>query len=162
MARRSPFQSLRRVCLRLFRTLLVGPQDFVPAGPARILIVDDDEAICFSMKEYFGMYGFEVDSASDVRSAQRLIENGEYAAAVLDLRLRKEDDGFDLLLALRRLHPKTGVVILSVDYSLETRERAKRCGAHAFLGKPKPLSQVVQVVHALVESRSLTTANGRT
>jgi DNA-binding NtrC family response regulator len=108
------------------------------------------------MKEYFGMHGFEVDSACDVRSAQGLIENGGYAAAVLDLRLKREDDGFHLLRDLRRLHPTTGVVILSVDYSFETRERAKRCGAHAFLGKPKPLSQVAQVVHALVESRAAT------
>lgn len=107
------------------------------------------------------MHGFQVDSACDVASAQKLIANGEYAAAVLDLQLRKADEGFKLLLDLRRLHPATGVVILSVDHSLEMREQAKRCGADAFMGKPKRLAQVVQVVQGLVESRSLTTANGR-
>jgi DNA-binding response OmpR family regulator len=92
--------------------LPVSPQDVAPAEPARILVVDDDAAICFSIKEYFGMHGFEVDSACAVRSAQGLIANRDYAAAVLDLRLKKEDDGFHLLRDLRRLRPTTGVVIL--------------------------------------------------
>jgi CheY-like chemotaxis protein len=48
------------------------------------------------------------------------------------------------------LHAK--IVVLTAYGSAEVEDEAKRCGADAFLRKPKPLSQVAQVVEGLLES----------
>ena len=32
----------------------------------RLLVVDDEESICFSMSEYFSLHGFKVDTACEI------------------------------------------------------------------------------------------------
>jgi hypothetical protein len=63
-------QTLKRVSGRL-RKLFHG-HDSVPGSAPHLLVVDDEESICFSMKEYFSHNGFIVDTARDVEEAERL------------------------------------------------------------------------------------------
>jgi len=53
----------------------------------RMLIVDDEESICFSMKEYFSMQGFHVDCALDRGEAEAFLAGSGYAVVIDDLRL---------------------------------------------------------------------------
>jgi len=39
----------------------------------RLLVVDDEESICFSMSEYFSLQGYKVDTAQELEEAERLI-----------------------------------------------------------------------------------------
>ena len=40
----------------------------------RLLIVDDEESICFSMSEYFSLQGYKVDTASEIEEAEKLLD----------------------------------------------------------------------------------------
>jgi DNA-binding NtrC family response regulator len=122
----------------------------------RMLIVDDEESICFSMSEYFGLQGYEVDTARDLEEAEQLIEAGEYRVAILDLRLgvAHNADGLEIIKLLNDRYPETRVVVLTAYGSAEMEDEARLCGADAFLRKPKPLSQVAQVIQGLIESPS--------
>ena len=40
----------------------------------RLLVVDGEESICFSMKEYFTLHGYRVDTAQELGEAERLVE----------------------------------------------------------------------------------------
>ncbi|HEX3253302.1 MAG TPA: response regulator, partial [Pyrinomonadaceae bacterium] len=53
---------------------------------------------------------------------------------------------------IREHNPQTRIIILTAYGSPEVEDEARRCGADAFLRKPKPLSQVAQVVQGLIES----------
>ena len=126
----------------------------------RMLIVDDEESICFSMSEYFSLHGYKVDTARELEEAEQLIESGDYAVAILDLRLgvAQNADGLAIIKLLNDRRPETRVVVLTAYGSAEIEDEARRCGADAFLRKPKPLSQVAQVIQGLIESPSKQTA----
>ena len=41
----------------------------------RLLVVDDEESICFSMSEYFSLHGYRVDTAQEFDEAEKLVED---------------------------------------------------------------------------------------
>jgi len=53
---------------------------------------------------------------------------------------------------IRSQNPQTRIIVLTAYGSSEMEDEARRCGADAFLRKPKPLSQVAQVVQGLLEA----------
>lgn len=152
---KGPIQTLKRVSGKL-RKLLLGPEAHAPAkekAPS-LLVVDDEESICFSMKEYFSANGFVVDTAKDIEEAERLISNSDYKVIIQDLRMgtAREADGLQVVAFAHERSPETRIVILTAYGSSEIEDEAKRTGADAFLRKPQPLSQVAQVVRGLIES----------
>lgn len=124
------------------------------ADTRSLLVVDDEESICFSMSEYFSQHGFKVDTAREMEEAEGLIKATEYKVIIQDLRLglARHPDGLDIIKLVHQKNPETRIVVLTSYGSAEVEEEARRAGADAFLRKPKPLSQVAQVVQGLIES----------
>jgi len=155
MAKHTPFGKLIRISGRLRRIFTgdPGPQE---TEVLRMLIVDDEESICFSMSEYFGLHGYKVDTARELDEAEKLIECNKYEVAILDLRLgvAHNADGLEITRLLHELRPNTRIVVLTAYGSAEMEDEARRRGADAFLRKPKPLSQVAQVIQGLIDSPS--------
>ena len=120
----------------------------------RLLVVDDEESICFSMSEYFSLHGYRVDTARELEEAEKLLEATEYKVVIQDLRLTttRNPDGLDIIKMIRSQNPQTRIIVLTAYGSTEMEDEARRCGADAFLRKPKPLSQVAQVVQGLLEA----------
>ena len=121
---------------------------------ATILCIDDEESICFSMREYFSLHGYKVDTAREMEEAEKLIEGTDYKVVIQDLRIGtdRNPDGLDIIKLIRDHNPDTRIVVLTAYGTTETEDEALRCGADAFLRKPKPLSQVAQVIQGLIES----------
>ena len=119
-----------------------------------LLVVDDEESICFSMREYFSQHGFKVDTASEIEEAEGLINATDYRVIIQDLRLgmTRNPDGIEIIKLVHKRNPETRIIVLTSYGSQEVEEEARRAGADAFLRKPKPLSQVAQVVQGLIES----------
>jgi len=155
MAKQTRFGKLRRVSGQLVR-ILTGQSGGENSQMLGMLIVDDEGSICFSMSEYFGLHGYRVDTARDLDEAERLIESTDYEVAVLDLRLglAHTADGLEVIKLLRDRRPETRIVVLTAYGSAEMEDEARQLGAHAFLRKPKPLSQVAQVIQGLLDSPS--------
>jgi DNA-binding NtrC family response regulator len=120
----------------------------------KLLVVDDEESICFSMRDYFSQHGYKVDTASEMEEAEGLIKATDYKVIIQDLRLgiTRHPDGIEIIKLVHELNPDTRIVVLTSYGSQEVEEEARRAGADAFLRKPKPLSQVAQVVQGLLES----------
>jgi len=120
----------------------------------RLLVVDDEEAICFSMSEYFSLHGYKVDTAREMDEAEKLLDTSEYKVVIQDLRLSltTKSDGLEMIRSIRAHNPQTRIIVLTAYGSAEVEDEARRCGADAFLRKPKPLSQVAQIVQGLIES----------
>jgi ActR/RegA family two-component response regulator len=55
---------------------------------------------------------------------------------------------------IRDHNPQTRIVVLTAYGSSDMEDEARRRGADAFLRKPKPLSQVAQVIQGLIEAPS--------
>lgn len=128
--------------------------DCVEPDSRNLLVVDDEESICFSMREYFSQHGYKVDTAREIEEAEGLIKATDYSVIIQDLRLglTRRTDGIDIIKLVHKRNPETRIVVLTSYGSPETEAEARRAGADAFLRKPKPLSQVAQVVQGLIES----------
>lgn len=146
--------TIKRVSGKLLRMFSGQVEPTFASSLPRILIVDDEESICFSMSEYFEHHGFKVDTAKDLDDAERLIRTNDYKVVIQDLRLgvNKNADGFELIKMLHEGQPDARIIVLTAYGSADMEDEAMRCGADAFLRKPKPLSQVAQVVQGLLES----------
>jgi DNA-binding NtrC family response regulator len=160
--------TLKRVSGRL-RELLLGREqagavtDRTKQTSAKLLVVDDEESICFSMREYFSQHGFKVDTAREIEEAEGLIKETEYQVIIQDLRLgvAQRSDGLEIIRLVHEQNPETRIVVLTSYGSPEVEAEARRAVADAFLRKPKPLSQVAQVVQGLIESPRTRTASAR-
>jgi len=119
----------------------------------KILIVDDEEAILFAMRDYLTACGGEVDCAQDLDEAQALLSASHYAVVIADLRLTGlgGTEGLQLVSLVRNQSPGTRVVVLTAYGTQEMESEALRRGADAVLRKPKPLNQILQVVSGLVQ-----------
>ena len=153
----SPIATLKKVSGKL-RRILVG-RDRMSKGETRmlrLLVVDGEEAICFSLKEYFSLHDYQVDTALDVEEAERLVEAAHYDVVIQDLRLgpSQNPDGLEMVKFIRSKNSDTLIIVLTAYGSAEMEKEALRCGADAFLRKPKPLSHVAQVIQGLIESPS--------
>jgi ActR/RegA family two-component response regulator len=83
---------------------------------------------------------------------------------IQDLRLgqARRPDGIEIIKLVHERNPDTRIVVLTSYGSPEAEAEARNAGADAFLRKPKPLSQVAQVVQGLIESprtRTIHSAN---
>jgi DNA-binding NtrC family response regulator len=146
-----PLQTIKRVSGKLSR-LLHGPKKNTEQS-RRLLIVDDEQSICFSMNEYFTQLGFQVDTASEVEQAERYISTAPYEVIIQDLRLGAgSTEGLEIIRFAHQHSPDTKIVVLTAYGTAEIEDEARRSGALAFLRKPQPLSQVAQVVRGLIES----------
>lgn len=149
--------TLKTVSGRLLKLILGRDKtvdESAESGRRTLLVVDDEESICFSMREYFSQHGFKVDTASEMEEAEGLIKATDYKVIIQDLRLglTRHPDGIEIIKLVHKRNPETRIVVLTSYGSKEVEEEARRAGADAFLRKPKPLSQVAQVVQGLIES----------
>src|ERR1044072_6021370 len=146
---------LKTVSGRL-RELFRGREQNNKAEPAprKLLVVDDEESICFSMSEYFSQHGFKVDTAREMEEAEGLLKKTEYKVIIQDLRLgaTRHPDGIEIIKMVHQRNPDTRIVVLTSYGSPEAEAEARNAGADARMRKPKPLSQVAQVVQGLIES----------
>jgi len=118
----------------------------------KLLVVDDEESICFSMSEYFSLHGYQVDCAQTREEAESLLGVKGYSLVIEDIRLGgiNDTEGLDVIEYIRQHHPKTRIIVLTAFGSSEMEAEARQRGADVFLRKPKPLSDLAQVIFGLI------------
>ena len=119
----------------------------------RILVVDDEDAICFAFERYFTSRGFAVRTEQTFRGGLAAFEKEQPDVVFLDVRLG-DGDGLDALERMQVSHPQAAVIVISAYGSLEAVTRAVRGKAFDFLVKPLDLDRAAQLVEQAVFSRS--------
>lgn len=120
--------------------------------PHRLLVVDDEAPILFALKDYFTCFGYEVDGARELEEAKALLVNYPYSLVIADMRLTGigGTEGLEMIGFVRERFPATRVILLTAYGSSEIEAEALKLGVDAFLHKPKPLSEVAQIVFGLL------------
>ncbi|HEY6143604.1 MAG TPA: response regulator transcription factor [Flavobacterium sp.] len=119
----------------------------------KILIIEDEQAIAQSIKDYFKSNGFQCETARNYASALNKIDNYDYDCILLDLML-PDGDGFDLLRELKSKNKTEGVIIISAKETLDTRIEGFNLGADDFLTKPFHLSELLVRIQALIRRKN--------
>jgi two-component system nitrogen regulation response regulator GlnG len=118
----------------------------------RILIIDDEPAIGWSLREILSDDGHEVALAADIPSALAAARTHAPDAMLLDVRLGGHD-GIDSLPELRAAAGPVPVVVMTAFGDLTTAVRAVQAGAFDYLVKPFDLERVTQVVSRALADR---------
>ncbi len=103
--------------------------------PKKLLIVDDDETFCRILARSLGPYGIETAAAHDAERALALAEAFRPDGISLDLKLG-EDNGLQLIQALRDACPEARIVLATGFASIATAVDAIHRGAWNYLPKP--------------------------
>ena len=123
------------------------------AKPASILIVDDEDAICFAFERYFTARGFSVRTEQTFHGGLATFEAWRPDVVFLDVRLG-DGDGLVALERMRAVHPAAAVIVISAHGSLDTVTRAVRGQAFDFLVKPLDLDRASQLVDQALTARA--------
>lgn len=125
-----------------------------PARP-RVLVVDDEALVRWSVAETLAAQGYDVAEAGDAASAIRTFSEPVAADVVLlDLRLPDSDD-LRVLSMMRRLSPATPVILMTAYGSPEILAEARRLGAFSVVNKPFEMHELAPLVERALSARPL-------
>ncbi|MGL4554853.1 MAG: sigma-54-dependent transcriptional regulator, partial [Gemmataceae bacterium] len=117
-----------------------------------ILIVDDEQAVCWALERALTRKGHDVATAASAEKALALVERRAPAAIVLDVRLPGMD-GLTALPRLRELAPDAAVIVVTAFGTLPTAVQAVSGGAFDYLAKPFDLDQALAVIDRALARR---------
>ncbi len=121
---------------------------------ARVLIVDDEKSIRFTLSEILRRDGFEVASAEGAEEALRLLSADGLDVVVTDIVLPGKS-GVDLLKAIRTTAPDIQVIMMTGEPTVETASEAVRSGACDYMMKPVTKEAILRAVRHAAEIKSL-------
>lgn len=134
----------------------VAAEDFAEtakkAAPPRVLVVDDERLVRWSVAETLGDQGYEVREAGDAATALREFDSGGADVVLLDVYLPDSDD-LGVLAAMRRLSPETPIIVMTAHGSPALVERARALGAFTVLDKPFELNNLGRLVECALTTR---------
>lgn len=111
-----------------------------------ILVVDDEESICQSLKAILTDEGYQVLVAGSGEEAIKIVEEEMPQLILLDIWL-PGIDGLDTLQAIKKVNPQTLVIIMSGHGTIETAVKATKLGAFDFIEKPLSLDKIIILVN---------------
>mgnify|MGYP001042553406 CR=1 FL=1 len=117
----------------------------------RVLVLDNDEAICDGMFNLLSRWGCEVATAVNIADMCTLVDEGfEPEAAIMDYQLDDDTTGFDAALALRGYcTDDIPILLITANYGKMLRTHANDLG-YSLMHKPvKPL-KLRQVLNRLL------------
>lgn len=115
----------------------------------RILLVDDEDGIRYTLGTLLKKEGYLVDTAADLTTANSFLQASCYDLAFLDITLGDEN-GIDLLREIKKTTPDTQVVMFTGCPQVESAAEAVRLGAFDYISKPIRYETLIAVTrHAL-------------
>jgi len=118
------------------------------------MVVDDEEAVRDSLRRVLELEGYEVSTAGDGLSAERMLQEQVLAAALVDLRMPGLD-GLELLRRIRRQGLRLPVLMISAHGEIPDAVAAMKEGAQDYLVKPFGLEELVLRLRRAIEDQSL-------
>jgi DNA-binding NtrC family response regulator len=126
---------------------------------ASILIVDDEEGLRHGLETLFAREGFTVHTSASYDSAVSAAARYPVDAAVVDVRLKGERSGIDLLRELKRLEPDLVVLVITGYGSVDTAVESLKGGASDYFLKPIDNTKLLESVRRNLKLRALAREN---
>ncbi|MFC2141983.1 sigma-54-dependent transcriptional regulator [Acidobacteriota bacterium] len=123
---------------------------------ARILIIDDEEAIRDSCSLVLHKQGLEARTAADGIQGLKMLEKELFHAVLLDLKLPGLE-GREVLTRIKKISPETPVIIITGFATIESAVDTIKRGAFDYLAKPFSPEELRVIVRKALESRKLYT-----
>lgn len=119
-----------------------------------VLIVEDEEIIRTSLREFLTEEGYDVAVAGTVAAALQVAKQRDFHVAICDVQL-PDGDGVQLLRRLQQLNPGTSVMIITAYATVENAVEAFKSGAFDYLVKPVIFDDLANKLNRLFQYREL-------
>jgi signal transduction histidine kinase/CheY-like chemotaxis protein len=119
---------------------------------ARVLVIDDEEALRIAVKRILELEGFFVGVAMNGTEGIKKISEEDYDLAVIDLKM-PDMSGLDVLKEIRRMRPNTVCLMATAYASYETAVEATKIGADGYILKPFTPEELQQHLTIALEKR---------
>ena len=118
----------------------------------KILVVDDEAAIRFAIRDFLELNGYDVDEAETCVEAEAKYRRDVYDLVTLDYSLQ-DGNALDLLPRLKAIDAGVPILLLTAHGSIELAVRSIQLGAEQFLVKPLNLPALLVVLDRTVENQ---------
>ena len=115
--------------------------------PPKVLVVDDEELICWSIKERLLDAGFISYSAQTLEATRALLEKYHFTHLITDLKLIG-CTGFDIIELVREKSPKVSVVMITAFGDEKIQRKAIDQGVEMFQEKPIDITDTIAFLKA--------------
>ncbi|HMA92831.1 MAG TPA: response regulator, partial [Polyangiaceae bacterium] len=127
---------------------------------ARVLVVDDDAGVRYTLSEILRDSRLEVELAEHGEAALALARASQFDLVITDLRMAPMD-GLELLRILRAEQPQLRVILITAHGSERHAVEAMRLGAYDYFRKPFEIDELLAVVNRALEVIQLSRENER-
>ena len=111
----------------------------------RLLLVEDDPSLQFTILTALEEKGYAVDAVSTTGEAIERLSDGDYPIVISDIYV-DERTGLDVLDAAKRNDPKCSVILMTGRGTIETVMAATRGGAFDYIAKPFELDTMLDAI----------------
>jgi two-component system nitrogen regulation response regulator NtrX len=127
---------------------------------AKVLIIDDEEAIRSSLQMMFEYEGYDCLQAASGPAGLKIVESYQPDIVFLDIKM-PGIDGLEVLKTLKQDPNAPPVVILSGHGSVKTAVEATKLGAFDFIEKPPDSERILLVARNALSQKKLVEENRR-
>jgi len=122
----------------------------------KILIVDDERLVRWSLRQKCEEWGYEVVEAAAGDPGLRLAQHESPDLILLDVRL-PDLNGLQVLEQLKKSGDSTAVIMITADPQLDDVKSALKLGAYDFIGKPLDFEELRVTIQNALEASKLRT-----
>lgn len=135
------------------------------ADRAKVLIVEDQEAVCTALSILFEVHGIPTRVVHEPNAALSAIRTDNIGVVLQDMNFSSDttsgQEGIDLFRRIREQDPELPVLLMTAWTSLEAAVQLVKEGAEDYIGKPWDNDKLVNSVRRLLRVRQLRLENKR-
>jgi len=123
----------------------------------KILLVDDDSALCKAMKRQFERHGYKVEIVGNGKEALKALEGGDFDLIISDLGM-PEMNGLELLKELNRKGHRPPFICLTANSEMKSHVDMMNNHAFAYLAKPIKSDDLLNAVRQAIDRQEISEA----
>lgn len=120
----------------------------------KVLIVDDEEDICFFLSHNLSKRGFTTFFSNTLSDAMKQLEANRPSILFLDNHL-PDGKGIELMDEINGMYPDLKTIMISAHDSPQDRSNAYNNGIRFFIGKPFSMNEINRVVDLVTEETEM-------
>jgi len=120
---------------------------------SKILVVDDEEKVCWAFEQFLREEGYTPLIASSAQEALEKVTKEKPDLVIMDIRMPGQLDGLAALAEVKKLDPEVYVIIMTAYGTMQTAIEAMQSGAYDYVIKPLDLDQVSVVIQKALRSQ---------
>ena len=124
------------------------------SSEVRILVLDDDDAVCRVIQAALAPNDFRVEVEVDPRGIETALKQGPYHLIILDYVLPGLESE-QVLDWIREFQPQASIIVVTAYPSIDSALNCLRARTFDYLTKPFPIAQLQKTVMRCLEGRGL-------